>query len=566
MTVRVVALVALLAIAPFADAGGQQRSGTARVRGTVVAADTGTPVRRATVRLRGEPAGPNWVAVTDASGRFDVGGLPAGRFIVEAMKPGFVAMSAGQKSPSDPARRIEVREGQTYDGADIRLPRGAVITGRLLDEFGEPVVEAQVRAFRTQYMQGVRRLVSVRDAQTNDVGQFRIYGLPAGKYYVSATLRVSGGGPIEMVPRDVQVVRGGGGFAPTFFPGTVSAADAQAVVVEGGSEAAGVDFSLLPDRLAGISGSIVESHGKPAPDYLVMVNAARPDRALLTNTSMAETGPDGRFTLSNIAPGEYRLDVRAKSEIEAIAKTGGVGQPQRPDAAEFASVPITVSGDDIEGLTITTTRGYRMTGRVVVEGADARPELLRSIGLTAAEITSAIGMSAVMLGAHTSVQADGSFELRGLSGTRIIRLFKLPGGWTLKSARAGGIDVTDDGIQIVDDVTGVEVVIGTRPTRIAGTVTDAKGVLAPNGAVIVFPEDRQRRTAPMNRFVTSTRAGADGTFKIEALPPGNYLAVAVDTLVDGDWADPENLEQLAARATKFSLGEGELRTLTLRLP
>lgn len=561
---RTAAVGVLLAVAAVASAAaqGQGQPGTARVRGSVVAADSGTPVRRAAVRLRSETAGASLIAVTDVDGRFEFPAVRAGRFTLSASKPGFVTIGAGQKFPSDPSRPFDVRDGQAYDAGEIRLPRGGAITGRVLDEFGEPVVEAQVRAFRTQYMQGHRRLVGVREAHTNDAGQFGLYGLAPGKYYVSGMQRVTGGGPFEAVPRDVQVVSGAAGFAPTFFPGSVSAGDAQPVLVGAGSETPGIDFTLLPVRLVRVSGTVVDSKGRPAAGYLVMLNASRSDGAFLTNTSMAETRPDGTFVLPNVTPGEYRLDVRAKAEIEAIARTGGVGQPQGPNAAEYASVPMTLSEGDVDGVTVRTSSGFRLAGRVIVEGGPA-PAIPQQVRVSAVDLAAGAGLTAPMLAAGAPVQADGGFELRGMSGVRMIRAHGLPAGWALKGVRAGGVDVTDIGIQMVEDVAGLEVVITTRQTRVAGTVTDTSGALAPDAAVIVFPEDRQRRAAPMNRFVVSARPAADATFSVEGLPPGTYLAAAVPTLVDGEWAEADSLERLTAQATRFTLSEGETRTLTL---
>ena len=99
-------------------------------------------------------------------------------------------MQYGQTRPFESGRSIELADKQSLDKADISMPRGSVISGRIVDEFGEPVADANVTAMRQQWLNGRRRLMpSGRNAQTNDLGQYRIYGLPPGDYYVSATLR-----------------------------------------------------------------------------------------------------------------------------------------------------------------------------------------------------------------------------------------------------------------------------------------------------------------------------------------------------------------------------------------
>jgi len=543
-----------------------QATGTARIRGSVVDASTGTPVRRAGLRLRMIPATlGTWTAVTDGAGAFEFPGLPAGRFTLTASKGGFITLGPGQKEPRDRARPIQTSEGSTVDLPPIALPRGGVITGRIVDEYGDAVPEVTVQAYRAQYMQGMRRLTSVRGAQSNDIGQFRIYGLQPGTYYVAATARAADGSPIQFTQPSTQAVRGGAGLAPTFFPGAVSAEGAQRIEVTPGTEVPGVDFSLLAVRLARISGVVVDSRGRPANAHAVLLQPARSDGALLLGgASVAETDAAGRFTLENVAPNDYRLEVRAAAYFEAVAQGGSrAGQMQAADAPEFASVPLTVTGEDLAGLSVRLTAGHQMSGRVIVEGAEPDPHMVDALSVSV--MPGSGGVSAAMLAAHAPVADDGSFLVRGLMGRRFVRVNGLPRGWALKSVRAGGMDVTDEGIEILENVEGVELVVTTTPTLVSGIVTDAAGALVPEAAVIIFPEARERRTGPHNRFVTTVRTRADGRFEARALPAATYFAIAVPHLEDGEWAEPEQLERMASRATRFTLADGESKTIAVRV-
>src|SRR5215472_13696135 len=168
--------------------GREPKTGTAVLRGRIVAGDTGSPVRRAQVRISGPDIGSK-TALTDNQGRYEFKDLPAGRFNVSASKSGYVTMQFGQSRPFEPGRPIDLVDAQVLEKADVSLPRGSVLAGRVVDEAGEPVAEADVNAMRMQFQNGRRRLVpSGRNATTNDLGQFRIYGLPPGEYYVSASL------------------------------------------------------------------------------------------------------------------------------------------------------------------------------------------------------------------------------------------------------------------------------------------------------------------------------------------------------------------------------------------
>src|SRR5688500_8773707 len=165
--------------------------GTAIMRGQIVSADSGTPIRRAQVRINAPEVREGRVATTDQQGRFEIKELPAGRYTMTASKAGFVTLQYGQRRPSESGTPIELGDGQTMDKIAIALPRGGVLGGRITDEFGEPVANASVLALRYGYAGGARRMQpagqNARDT-TDDQGQFRLFGLPPGDYFVSATL------------------------------------------------------------------------------------------------------------------------------------------------------------------------------------------------------------------------------------------------------------------------------------------------------------------------------------------------------------------------------------------
>ena len=506
-------------------------------------------------------------ASTDSNGRFEFTDLPAGRFTIRAVKGGFVTTTFGQSTANPGA--IQLQDGQRLDRGDLRLPRGGVITGRVFDAAGDPVVEAGVNAFRAEYIQpGVRRLSASRGVQTNDLGEYRIYGLTPGKYYVGATLRPQSPSP-DATGAPARLVASTQGAATTFFPGTATASDARLLTVDAGKETPSVDIGLLTVPLARVSGNVVDSRGRPSPDVIVWLNPARADGALVPTGGafdVIEVDAAGRFTLPGIPPGDYRLDVQSKSRMEAIAKSGssGAGVSGSAPVQEFASVPVTVNGESVDSLTVQTSAGARMTGRLVVEGGAFPPDAMAKVKVSVSPVLQGTGISAVLLNSGAEVQRDGTFEVRGLVGSRLVRVGGLPEGAALKSVRANGMDVTDEGLEIGQaDVGDVEIIVTTAPTKITGTVTDGDGKPQRDYVVVVFADDKRRWTAPLNRFVVSSRPGADGVFTLNALPPGNYLAIALTSAEAGEWAEPDHLDRLRAKATAFTLADRESKSLVL---
>ena len=144
------------------DAAGQpKKAGTAILSGRVIAIDTAKPLRRAQVRAAGSDPRDAHSVSTDADGRWQIKELPAGRYTLTASKGGYVALSYGQKRPFEQGKPVELAEGQALDKLDFSLPKGSVISGRIVDEFGEPLAGMRVAAMRYRYQAGQRRLIPV---------------------------------------------------------------------------------------------------------------------------------------------------------------------------------------------------------------------------------------------------------------------------------------------------------------------------------------------------------------------------------------------------------------------
>src|SRR5947209_10194432 len=204
---------------PARDTPAQQREAPppgGRITGRVVTGDTGRPVKRARAFITAAELSGGRGALTDENGIFDFTELPAGRYTLTVSKSGFVSLSYGQRRPLQAGTPLQLADGQQLKGIEFRLPRGGVVAGHVFDEDGEPMAGAVVRVMRYQYLQGDRRLTPAGTAQTDDKGQYRVWGLTPGDYYVNAVAR---GGPIGNGLFGGLVGPGGPGGGPGGFGG-----------------------------------------------------------------------------------------------------------------------------------------------------------------------------------------------------------------------------------------------------------------------------------------------------------------------------------------------------------
>ncbi len=145
------------------------RTGTARIKGRVLAADTGGPVRRAIVRLSAPDLRDQRSSTTDADGRYDISDLPSGTYYIIASKNGFLVTSCGSARAGFDGKPVKVGDGEVATNVNIILTRGGVIAGRVLDEFGDPLPGASVRVYRSQASGGSRQLMISSSQPTNDL-------------------------------------------------------------------------------------------------------------------------------------------------------------------------------------------------------------------------------------------------------------------------------------------------------------------------------------------------------------------------------------------------------------
>jgi hypothetical protein len=541
-------LIVVLGLLLFTTAGTAQspsrdqppaaRAGTGVIRGRVVRADTGEPLRRVEVRIDewspGERSGPA-ATMTDAEGRYELTQLSAGHYHLRARRGGYVDVEYGQRRPFERGRPLDLGEGAVLQNIDFALPPGAAVTGRVVDETGEPVALVSVSLSRRRYVDGARRLAPVSSGSTDDHGEFRIFGVPPGDYVILASF-----GGMELGSKDR--VR----YVPTYYPGTPVANDAQRVTVGPGQEVAGITIALARAATATVRG-VVRSSGQASLGPFTFVTA----RDLNGPEAYGETGTaiaagDGSFAIAGLLPGTYLLEARS------------------PMGSEFASKEVVVEGSDVAGVALTASKGATARGRIRFDTGDPPKELRPSqVFVMSDSLDPRSDTHIDMSGGPPVARDDWSFELHGLRGHGFVRAGTMS-DWEMKRVRREGVDITDTPLDFSADVDGLEIELTQQVTTVAGGVSDDHGDVALDATVIAFA-DEPSKWGPHSRFIESARPDQHGRFTIKGLPPGRYIAIAVGYLEPGEERDPDLLEAWRRRGTPFTLSEGKTHALDLKL-
>ncbi len=532
---------------PPRDTAATVKKGTGVIRGRVVAADTGRPLRRAQIRLTSREETEPRATSTGTDGRFEFRELPPGRYSLSVSRSGYLRWQYGQRRPFEAGRMIQLEDGQVMDRVDFSMPRMSVISGRVFDEMGEPIADVGIFAMRMSYWQGRRRLVPAgSSARTDDSGQFRVLGVSPGDYFVLATIRETW--VVEGEKREVLA------YAPTYYPGTAAAIEATRIRVPIAQEVSGIDLSLVPGRAAKVAGRALDSRGMPVGGQSVGISQEimGPMGGTMMMVASARTNPDGSFEFKDIPPGEFRIQLRL-----------GADKDRQPEAV---AQPLVVAGTDIEGLALVTSPGGRASGRIVADSGEIPPVLRDRIRVSAMLVDPDQATRYASDPDSGRVREDWSFTVSGIFGPAFVRVTNLPDGWALKAVTLDDRDITDTPInpRSQQEVTGLQLVLTSTVTSVTGFIRDDRNRAVDDGTILIFAEDATL-WGEASRFVRQARPDQQGRYQIRGLPPSTYLAVAVDDIEDWQWQDPEYLESVRARAVRIMLAEGESRALDLVL-
>jgi hypothetical protein len=520
---------------PQGPPGSAMRGEPGAIRGRITSAENGRPLRRATVSLRPDAASnvrPIVSVSTNSQGQFEIRDVAPGSYFVSATRTGYLELQHGQRRPRERGIAIEVRSGEARERVDIALPRGSVITGRVVDELGAPYPGVIVTMLEMRYQLGARTYFPVGGATTDDLGRFRASGLQPGRYYLLANSS-------ETWRNEKKEAFG---YAATFFPAAQSLEQAVAISVGVAEERTLGDVMLIASRTARVRGRLQRATGEPVAAAQVMLSRSVGGAAVLVVGAMStRTAPDGTFEFRDVSAATY--DLRASG-------TAGMMLP--------------VSGADVDNIVLVPRTGSTIAATIVTETGERPPFPASGVRVS---LVSPPGAQTLPTVRSPGVDNDWTLRMTDLAGPFLFRVTNLPKTWMLESVRLGDKDITDvpfdvpaGGVEISD----LQLVLTQTVGRVSGTVATADGKPTANAIVVLFAEDASQWTVA-SRFVRSTRPTADGTFTISGLPGGTYLAVAREYVMDGEWESREFLAAARDDAVRVTLSRGETAKVSLKL-
>jgi hypothetical protein len=543
-------------------------TGTAAVKGRVVDGVTGSPIARARIRYMGSGAANRAMALTDGEGAFRFTGLPAGSFTLSVEKSTYMAA----RLPDQP-RTMRMRftpniltDGQTSD-VTIKLFHGGVITGRVVDSYGDPVENTEVRAM---FVPRGRPATPRSSAMTNDIGEFRLSRLEPGRYVLSVTPRPNNNGNDDPLntPGLIQSQP-----TPVFYPGPVEIG--QGLALNRGETLSGIEIVLGEGLPTIITGMVVVADG-PLGNINGSVTVRYASSGAMSGPFVSGTGirEDGSFRLQ-LPAGQYNLDAQVSHRMSS-------GEGIQPSRLLTGMTSISVGGGQVEPVTIVVGNGATATGRVVFEGTTPPPSA--PVGKPTRVPLFSEDMSLCRSGDAT-IAEDWTFKIDGLIGTCSAPPTNILGRWTLKSVKIGGTNVIDKPVTFEQgrQYSGVEIVVTDKPPTIEVKVAGDDGQLTREYVALAFPIERSTwKNAPRTVRVLVPRpmtslgltvvpgmsippsASRESDERIAGLLGGEYYVIALDDIETEDAFDPAVLEKLAPHATRVNLAAEGVVELSLQ--
>ncbi|MFN7937060.1 MAG: carboxypeptidase regulatory-like domain-containing protein [Bryobacteraceae bacterium] len=553
---RVVCVVAALAAVatgqarpegPMGRGRGPSRAVTAadpnakpgRVEGRVVNAKSGEPMRKAMVTLGG--AGPRGgsprAVMTEADGRFVFEGVEPGSYQLAAERTGYLRATYSA-SKSSRSSGVSVASGQSVTGLELKMLPHGVLAGKIVDADGEPLQGVQISAIRVNSLGGKMRAAPVEFGSTNDLGEYRVYRLPAGRYYLMAT-RSRRGGPEEKGRDGLRE-----SYVDTYFPGATETSGATVLELGAGQEISGLTFPLRRTAVYRVSGKVVNMPaGVRMPSLRVFLRGGDRDTMQMVGPGLSGgVREDGRFVIDGVQPGQYVLSSLAMDR----------------EPVNLGSLRLTVGTSDVDEVTFPLGEPVTVTGTVRMENG----ELLTNAGSARVQLA----VTNPMFGSRkeSPLKADGTFRIERVSReTAYVAVAGLAAGNWIRSVKMGGQELA---LGLVDLGSGgglmqLEVVVSDKVGVVEGSAS-VEGKAASEGLVTLAPEPY-----PVGRadLVRTASIGEGGAFRLDGVPPGEYRVYAWETMERDSYTDPEVLKKFEAASVKVRVKENETARAELKV-
>ncbi len=566
LVVVLAAAIALSAQGQSADVGAVTRApARATVEGLVTRDPGSEPVKKALIELIAEnqSVGQNYTAVTGADGTFRIEGIVPGSYRLLAERTGFVEVE--KHRPLSEGRMITLAAGQELKDVAILFQPTAAIAGRVTDEDGDPLADAQVAVLRQTFAAGHSRWEQTGAERTNDLGEYRIPGLATGTYYLSITPPPNFKSLIEAAGNaGASAVQDGrtseeqcrlhtgeacdaskaviSSYTTTYYPGVRDRAQAALIQLRAGEDFP-ANFSLTPSPSVSLRGSV--ENIPVGASAIVMLRA--PEFNSILNGG--EVRKDGSFEIRDVSPGSYTI----------LATVNGA----TPHGL-MARQAIEVGGENLNGLHVALQAGSEVQGRLRLEDKVASAKFDFHDFFLA--LRSADGdddmASALSLGGGFSnpvqVTAEGNFQWKSVPPGRYFVVLVAAGeglpNCFVKSAVAGGRDALDAGVMVNGGILALDLVASDNGAVIEGLVTNHKGEAIGNATVVLIPEQRFRLRPDRYGKAVSDQSGR---FALHGISPGTYTLLAWESIDGDEYYNPEFLKTYEGQGRALHLAEGE---------
>jgi 5-hydroxyisourate hydrolase-like protein (transthyretin family) len=521
--------------------------GNCTISGRVIGAADGAPLRSARVglvRTDGRDHPQIYADTTDEQGRFALKKVLAGRYRFFATHVGYLDQSYQAKSTArGEGAVLSLVPDQEVTDVVFRLTRAGVITGKVVDDTGEAMAGVNVAVLRKptdeeleQFGPRAKKLemISASVTQSDDRGEYRIFGLKPGEYYVKATevggdrfLGQEGGMGEERM--QVQVL--GSQFAPMYFPGVLQLDQAQAVVLQAGEEMQ-ADFAMRRIKLVEVAGRVLGAEGGPETRAYVHLEAVGVQD--WSGGLGSSTDSKGDFSIKGVPPGTYYISTGTyeRGKVHNTRKKIDVGE------------------SNVDSIVLSLTGGATIRGRVAGGNSQASRRTMVVLQATAEDAENETG--------YTEVEKDGSFEIQGVAdGSYAPAIYGLEEGWFVKSAQIGSEDAFQKGVQVEGGAAkgGLEVVVSNAGAQIEGTVTDSEKNQPLVGVQVKARADPETDYNLMREKQVNT--DQNGHFVLKDVPPGKYK-------VSAKLPSPGNgVAAVKSEASGVTVGDREHRTVDI---
>jgi protocatechuate 3,4-dioxygenase beta subunit len=532
----VLLLALLLALSTSAQKNSKSpKEETCTVSGIVIKMADSAPLRKVHLILRSvEDPNRTVAAVTNADGRFALKDIEPGPYRLNVTRVGFVADEYGRRKPDAPGAILTLHAGQDLKDLQFRLIPAGVISGKIYDDDGEPLPGVMVNAVRQVRSEGKRGRSAVSSVSTNDLGEYRLFGLAPGRYFVSCVYPRWNRGGDEVDSTDAEKE----GYAKLYYPGTADVAKAEPITIRVGEEATSIDILMRKVPVHQVRGNVYNqiTH-KPGVGVMLILLPKTANREWDYASPATVQKPDGSFAIQEVLPGSYTL--------ASFWFDDGISYVNRQS--------IDVGNADVEGIAMTVVPGTNINGRVVWEGQPAVEK--DDLTVTPSPVDVPFGMRG-----QSRVARDNSFTLKGLGeGTYRADVTGMSLDCYIKDVRYGESSVLKDGFTVTrGDAGSLEIVVSSRGARVQGTVMDSDGLPQAGVSVVLVPELSQRENYQKYKTESTDQYG---NFNLRGIAPGDYKLFSWVEVEWGAWQDPEFLRQFEDKGQGITLQDGDHHTV-----